>query len=374
LFVSDPLDQGELEKDFGKLLLTEDARKGLEDGCEMENSGVRLIEGSRYELLLSAGEGVIQSILVRAAQHNDVFGKQWANKGAGKLIANLVERAKEQARKETRVPNGHSRLFHNFSVIVTYGPSKPQVPHVDLTAPNYQYGKTLHDETPGTIVYRVPRSKETKTADQLISVLSEAHGGDPEPNWNDKARAIANDIMIKYGNVLAVYLHNIPGTHCDPLPASSLMSLGGGIPHGGPSCVSSRAILFFSSYDASQEETKKYDRDVQFISATLLYYIIGQIWAELEDYSRRWFLAHLTNVTVGMAELYGKGCVVDHVVKCPCSRFLAKSLSHRRWYGLDKKKRMSTIQNKVKKQKLHDFFFLTGKEAKRLRDQSNVVE
>jgi hypothetical protein len=41
----------------------------------MENSGVRLIEGSRYELLLSAGEGVIQSILVRAAQHNDVFGK-----------------------------------------------------------------------------------------------------------------------------------------------------------------------------------------------------------------------------------------------------------------------------------------------------------
>jgi hypothetical protein len=367
-----PKDEGETEKEFGRLLLADDVRQVLDEACKRRNSGVRRIDGGRFEVSLTEGLRVIQQLVDRAAGRGCTFWEKWGDGEAGKLVAFLISRAEMQALQDDRASSGETRKFHNFSVIVTYGTSSAQVPHVDLVEPNFQYGMTLHDNTPSTITYCVPQSMETTSASSLVSALTNMHGGEAFPNWqNAKASNTATDIMSQYGNVLAVYLYEIAETSRGLLPAATLMSLGGGVPHAGPSSAASRAIIFFSSCDTSQNETEEYDRDIQFNAATLLYHVVGEMWADLVNGERKWFLGHLLNVSIGMAQHYGKGCVLNHIQHrdCPGYELLSSVLENCGSYAEKGVTRMAAVVEEIADVQIDQYFFFTKKEKTEAKRQ-----
>jgi hypothetical protein len=333
-----------LTRELGALLLSPWCKNFLsaQAGKKAKN-GVRRINGNRVELFLDKDSSALQLLVSKAARRTG-YCKRWNGK-TDQLVAALCGYATLQANRDDRPPNPSSRSHQNFSVIISYEPVVAQVAHVDMAHPNWQYGMTLSGPSPSTLVYDVPAPQMITTAAAFFKALITHNGGPPLPasGWNVRAYETAQKFVEKYGNVLAVYFHSIRGSNKQNVETGTLMSLPGGVVHAGPPSTANRAVLFFSS---SQEGTESYDSNEQYNAATLLHTIVWNMWSSVRSIKkRRWLLAHLIHVSVGMALRHSKECVLDHIDESDCKDYLQSILEDDFERFKDVETRMDRIQH-----------------------------
>ena len=204
------------------------------------DESIREIQGNRVEIFISASE--------RSSAFFDSLLEQLVDPdSSSRCTVSTIRRillgyCTETARRDERT---NDLQLGNFSIIVNYDPVDDQLPHIDLLAPNHQFGCLLTDNTPGTKAFQ-PRG-----SDACITSASDFQRMFPEIVSDGIVRAIREDpptshLLQGYGNVLSPFLQEICAE--PELPAGTLLSLPGSVVHAGPASPSFRAILFFSGW------------------------------------------------------------------------------------------------------------------------------
>eukprot|EP00547_Thalassionema_nitzschioides_P004973 CAMPEP_0194204944 /NCGR_PEP_ID=MMETSP0156-20130528/4335_1 /TAXON_ID=33649 /ORGANISM="Thalassionema nitzschioides, Strain L26-B" /LENGTH=469 /DNA_ID=CAMNT_0038931091 /DNA_START=44 /DNA_END=1453 /DNA_ORIENTATION=+ len=252
----------------------EDVKNFLDNRLKRgEDPSIRIIQTARYEIFLhnakEYGSGAFDAVV-----------KQFQLPKDCKDV--VLAYARRQAKRDPRLMKQQKDYkFSNFSIICNYGEAEAQAPHIDLLAPNYQFGVMITDAEPGTLLFETKRVIETGS--DLAKLWNEFEGQLVPTNLitffncNTQAKKLLKD----YGNVLIPekMLQSIQRGFTT-VPVGSLLSLPGSVVHAGPKCKRFRAVLFFSAspiQDASGI-VLEYDPDDQYTSVMLMGRLLIMLW------------------------------------------------------------------------------------------------
>ena len=241
-----------------------------------------MIQGGRFEIYLQA-----------TGKSSNAFDWMEEQVSSHQSIENIRSRilnfCKKQARKDPRVASGDYD-FDNFSLLVSFDPVEPQVPHLDMIEPNFQFGLVISADSPGTVVYEPVNT--IQNMEDVKKVL-----------WNDLSSSVckrmqskAHTILKEYGNVLCP---NVRPFYPGLLPQGTLCSMPGSVVHGGPACDRFRAVLFFSA--CPRGHSAPYHADIQFFAPTMCTSMVASLgesfWSELSYEDRRYLLQKVADAS-----------------------------------------------------------------------------
>ena len=275
--------------------------------AEASVPGVRVINGNRFEVFVSAGDKetnafdqLLQLLLEESPELTQKFDVL-QNKTVDEIRGMILDYAKAQAERDPRI-GGNSQdkyTFDNFSLLINYTACDEQYPHIDLLAPNVQCGLVITDKSPATVAYQTPH--DIKTVQDLKQHL-----------WKDLpdevAQAIQNDtqccrILEQFGNTLhpneALVEQKIPKV----LARGSLLSLTGSQMHSGPKSAKYRCVLFFSGWQ-KDSAVVSYDPDTQYFGPLLMADFLMQLFHVLSVEGRKYLVHKLAAVIGTYKNLY----------------------------------------------------------------------
>jgi hypothetical protein len=170
---------------------------------------------------------------------------------------------------------GGSIHYGPFSLVLTKGYVPAQLVHVDVKHPDYQFGLILNNNTPATLVYRslIP---VVRTPEDLMTYLRVSEGGSKIPAAMNQFRHLVQ-ILQDYGICLSTMN---PNDYCqqletDLLQIGTVMSLPGGLLHGGPAYTGYWAVLFWAAHGQTNDI---YDINEQYFDGLLLTDILLPLW------------------------------------------------------------------------------------------------
>lgn len=287
-----------------KNLIQQWCPKGL---TEASVPGVRVINGNRFEVFVSAGSKETNAFdqLLRLLLEESPDLKQkfdvLQNKSVDEIRDMILDYAKAQAERDPRIGNNadNKYTFDNFSLLINYTACDRQYPHIDLLAPNVQCGLVITDKAPATVAYQTPHS--VKTVQDLKLLL-----------WKDLpdevAQAIQNDtqcrrVLEQFGNTLhpneSLVEQKIPKL----LQRGSLLSLTGSQMHSGPKSAKYRCVLFFSGW-RKDSSVVSYDPDTQYFGPLLVADFLMQLFHVLSVEGRKYLVHKLAAVISTYKNLY----------------------------------------------------------------------
>ena len=207
---------------------------------DSNDESIREIQGNRYEIFVAASEK--SSVFFDSLCEKLVDPDSSCGHSVATMRSLLLGYCTEVSRRDERANN---LQLGNFSIIVNYDPVEDQQPHIDLLAPNHQFGCLLTDNTTGTKAYRPCGS------DAYITSASDLQRVFPEIVSDGIVEAITqhrptSQLLQGFGNVLSPSLQEICAE--PKLPTGTVLSLPGSVVHAGPASPSFRAILFFSGW------------------------------------------------------------------------------------------------------------------------------
>ena len=274
--------------------------KGLTDSGV---PGVRVINGNRFEVFVSAGEketDAFEKLLQDLIDTPEMTGKYPAlqSKSIDDVRNALLDYARKQAERDPRIGQG-VYAFDNFSLLINYTACDGQFPHIDLLSPNVQCGLLISDKSPATIAFQTPHT--IKTVQDLKEHL-----------WKDLpdevANAIQNDtqcrrILEQFGDTLhpcdTLVEQRIPKL----LKRGSLLSLPGSQMHSGPKAQKYRCVLFFSGWQ-KHSEVVSYNPDTQYFGPLLVADFLMQLFHSLSVDGRKYLVYKLAEVIPSYKNLY----------------------------------------------------------------------
>lgn len=250
-----------------------------EDNVDPDDS-VRWIQGSRMEIFLEA-QGK------KSTAFDQICGRKLPA-GAKKKILKFC---RQQARQDTRVGNKYT--FQNFSLIVSWGICPAQIPHIDLVAPNFQFGLFLSDKCAGTFFVKDhDELGHIKTPEQLAIFFRKTFENSEDPEFpkgmpekvlhslqNDPECEGAKQLLDYFGD--ALHMESTIKEHFiseKRLPAGTVATLPGSVVHAGPASRNGRAVLFFSASPKGKADVIPYMPDTQYNGTTLMANLVSILW------------------------------------------------------------------------------------------------
>lgn len=272
------------------------------------NNSIRLIQGSRIELFCrvsgkscAAFDWVCQRVFVLLRKQQQQNQKQKRStiadekpshpprlaagfdcESADSIKNSILEFAVKQACRDPRIGNDSNHYnnntrfhFDNFSLIVSHGTVDAQPVHIDLLAPNHQFGLILTDRSPLTLSYKTgPSIAPSPTNHPIPGSHIQSVADLQRQAWPDLPTPIvvtleqnvtAVSLLQQFGDLLSpiivpendvVVLSSFLSSSLDSnanatpavVPAGTLVSLPGSVMHAGPAAPSFRAVLFFTAW------------------------------------------------------------------------------------------------------------------------------
>jgi hypothetical protein len=296
------------------LLQQSSTKSFIENAMESRNEcySLRFIQGGRIEIFCRAQKKrttvfnrlcnmVLQQIKNDAAspkRHVKVseFGSHFYKKGAVRNA--ILDYAEKQARKDQRLGQ-RSYNFDNFSLLLSYGKVEAQTCHLDLQAPNFQFGLVVSDEVAPTLIYQPAYRVGT------VENLKRA--------WPDLPASIATameqrldviDLLDQFGDLLCPTITQVPLVEStsselgriESVAVGTVLSLPGSVMHAGPPSSDFRAIMFFSAWpsDGNQSVDNKdnvscavppYNPDTQYFKPLVISALIILLWEDVMQHN-----------------------------------------------------------------------------------------
>jgi hypothetical protein len=253
-----------------------------ESGYETPGAGLRMINGDRYELFMNndkKGTGSIDWVIRKATEN----GVELSDREVMAVREAIISFANDQAKRDDRLL-GHEYKFQNHAIIFVYGKAKAQVVHIDMWDPkNFQFGLVCSSNAYGTSEYRIESPVVGKDCN-LVLVWK-----DIPPDLQEKLLAFdCNRILLeRYGSLLSKTIKVNKERPDQKLPRGTLLSLPGGVAHGGPKSSVYRAVLFFSGTPVGGSH---YNPDEQESKSTIVSNLMVQTWTELNAAERTYLL------------------------------------------------------------------------------------
>jgi hypothetical protein len=231
--------------------------------------GIRTIQKDRVELFVrcanqscAAFDQLCRQLLEKTKELDASYNSPKAIRKA--IIAYAKSATVMEDRLMTQINNcgGRPKIHYGpFSLILTRGTVPPQLPHVDVLPPNFQFGLIVTDDTPAT---RVNGSNHpvVRTLDDLVNFLQIT----PDSSKIPAVMAQCPDLVELLQNFGICFSTMNPSDYCvtselDHLKNGTVMSLPGGQLHAGPGYTGFHAVLFWTAHGKSKDV---YDINVQY--------------------------------------------------------------------------------------------------------------
>jgi hypothetical protein len=192
--------------------------------------------------------------------------------------------------------------FGTLSLILSFGHSISQNPHVDMVHPNFQFSiVTQKGFFKATHEYQVDEEKRISCSDDLfhsehgVQAWKEAMPGEDTRKLVKESK-FSEHLLSNFGSVLAENVEQLDDQEADEraeylYPIGTCFSLPGSIIHAGPGCDVTRCILFFPA--TPKHTPQMYDADTQHNRTSLTACIIKEVWLNLPTNKERAALLHL---------------------------------------------------------------------------------
>ena len=258
---------------------------------EDETSGVREINGYRYELFLNVphkSTGEIDRVIRYAMQPERLSpgamdeGSPRKQVDVAAIRNNIVQYANQQARRDQRI-KGRNYSFQNHALIISFGKVDEQDVHIDLhDTSHYQFGLICSNAALATSEFR-PKDPVLKSGESLSKIWSNMpHGLSDKIDSNAQLRQLLN----RYGSLLSDSTKVNTNKPALKYPTGTLLSLPGGVAHAGPKSNGFRAVLFFTG---APDGCPSYDPDVQHCKTTLVSELLRLSWKDMSAEEREIF-------------------------------------------------------------------------------------
>lgn len=279
-----------------KFLRMPRVRKKIRELTLQGNKGVRAIQGDRYEIFL-------QARFKESTAFDDWIAADMLAQGETKGHVNpqqvkdiILNYAKSQAKQDPRIGNHEEYKFDNFSLLVNFKKVDAQFSHIDLQAPNFQFGLMVTNNSPGTIVYHP--AFQVRTIQQLKRAWTDLPDTVAQAIQNDWG---AMDLLELFGDVLCPDIQKISAPRS--LKTGTLCSLPGSVIHAGPDCNKPRVVLFFSA-TPKDSPAADYNPDVQYFAPLLCCDLVTMLWSQLTVTDRSFLLTKLADCMTKYRNLF----------------------------------------------------------------------
>lgn len=205
----------------------------------------------------------------------------------------IIDYAVRVAKLDDRVNDDW--LFENFAIIVNEKQVLPQRPHIDLLAPNLQFGLVLTNNAPGTTIY-LPTGNVISNMEEFVDFLYKDTG---LPNHTGFHKAYEKQQQLRqmlsdYGKCLCTVNRSYRvAVRTLDVPTGTVMASPGSTLHAGPGCEEFRAIMFFIGRPPLGVE---YNDAVQYFDGGMLGTIVLLTWKYLTDRDKTVLLEKIAGI------------------------------------------------------------------------------
>ena len=257
-------------------------------------TGVRMINGGRYELFMDAPNmaDVALRKLIRLAK--EVLGSSLQTIAENEVLERIKTYAVSQAMLDPRT--NHHR-FGNFGFILSYTQVKAQDVHIDLSESEHLQC-ALMASTKSFATSECEAKFQVATAEDLNRIWTDVPAGVVKKIGEDSAN---KPLLQSFGSILGECRKVNTDTRGAVAKIGTVTTLPGMVPHRGPPSAKPRMVLFFTA--TPLQDDREYDVNVQYGKIGLIHELLAINWVSFNKEEKAYMLqklaTSLTSANVG---------------------------------------------------------------------------